>query len=212
MKRPETILAPIAFVAAVVGLMFLLEHGAEEDPPAPTGARGEAPAGPRPAPSLDPGPGAPRDPAPPSPSGAPIPDPPRDVRLLPIPAAEGGEPPGPDAAAEEPGAAAPPTVWPATEEGIRGAMREALPRVRRCYEQALEEHPDLGGRITVDFIVGSSDTAEGVGGVTRAGIGDATIEHTVMDDCLLDALEGLQFDPPADGELEVSYPFLFSTE
>ncbi len=104
------------------------------------------------------------------------------------------------------------TVWSATKEGIQGAMAEALPGIRRCYEQALEVHPDMAGKIVVAFSIGTKDTAAGVGQVLDAGIADATIEQTTMDDCLLDAMEDLQFDPPVDGEMEINYPFHFSTE
>ncbi len=109
-------------------------------------------------------------------------------------------------------AEADPTVWPASADGIQGAIGESLPKIRRCYERALEQHPDMGGSITVSFTIGTRDTAAGVGTVLDAGIADATIEQETMDDCLLDAMEDLQFDPPADGEMTIRYPFRFSTE
>ena len=105
-----------------------------------------------------------------------------------------------------------PTVWPTSSEGIKGAIAESLPRIRRCYEQALAADPDMGGTITVAFTIGTTDTASGVGTVLDAGIADATIEQTTMDDCLLDAMESLQFDPPVEGEIEINYPFTFSAE
>jgi hypothetical protein len=127
------------------------------------------------------------------------------------------QPQAPDDGAREPAPSdpdAPPeaTVWPATSDGIRGAMAEALPGVRRCYEQALEQHPDMAGKIVVSFTVGTTDTASGLGQVLEASIADATIAQTTMDDCLLDAMEALQFDPPADGQMQVDYPFHFSVD
>ncbi len=91
-------------------------------------------------------------------------------------------------------------------------MGEALPKIRACYDRALEVDPDIEGKLVVAFAIGTTDTAAGVGQVTRAGIADGSMEQTAMDDCLLDAMEDLQFDPPADGELEVNYPFMFSVE
>ncbi len=91
-------------------------------------------------------------------------------------------------------------------------MAEALPKIKGCYERALKIDPEIAGEIVVAFTIGTADTASGVGQVTSVGIADATVEQTTMDDCLLDAMEDLQFDPPADGEMEVNYPFLFSVE
>jgi hypothetical protein len=105
-----------------------------------------------------------------------------------------------------------PTVWPTSPEGIKGAIAEALPRIRRCYEQALAVDPQMAGTITVAFTIGTTDTAAGLGQVMSAGIADASIEQTTMDTCLLDAMESLQFDPPADGDIEIAYPFTFSVD
>lgn len=210
MKRP--ILVLIVAIAAVLLAVLLLRPSQQGEQPVP---------GPQtpPPPLADNGVGADgaTPPTPGSTSG------PSRASHTPAPAAsnppateterstEPAEPNDADQAiapAEEPE----PTVWPASGEGIQGAMGEALPRIRRCYEQALELEPDMAGKIVVAFTIGTTDTASGVGQVLDAGIADATIEQTTMDDCLLDAMEGLQFDPPADGELEVNYPFHFSVE
>ncbi len=217
MKRPETILAPIAFIAAVVGLLLLFERASDEvavapnNPTSPTGPTGPKLREPLPAAGPDGALHPPRGGGELPPGVSPVHIPPRDARLLPVPEGEPPRAPEPEEP-DEPDEPDEPTVWPATPEGIRGALDEATPRIKRCYEQALEQHPELGGKITVEFAVGTVDTAGGVGTVTRAGIGDATIDSTVMDDCLLDAMEGLQFDPPTDGDIEISYPFFFSTE
>jgi len=211
MKRPVIILI-LAFVAVITAVLLLR--------PAPDGD-GLTPstmpvlAAPNPARAGEP------------PAGA-------DDRTVP----DGGSPSAPgiqptttptDRAPQEPGAQRPeldqpsdaeplddpdaePTVWPASGEGIRGAMDEALPKIRECYERALVGDPTIAGKIVVAFAIGTTDTAAGVGQVTRAGIADATVEQTTMDDCLLDAMEDLQFDPPSDGEMEVNYPFVFSVE
>jgi hypothetical protein len=111
---------------------------------------------------------------------------------------------------EGPQAPREPTVWPTSAEGIAGAMKEALPGIRRCYEQALAQDPTMAGTIAVTFTIGTTDTAPGLGQVLEAGIQEATIQQTTMDGCLLEAMEALQFDPPVDGETEVIYPFVFS--
>ncbi|MFH1464306.1 MAG: AgmX/PglI C-terminal domain-containing protein [Pseudomonadota bacterium] len=205
MKRPLVLLG---LAAAVALFAFLLLHrGPASNPevldiPPPLAAKVPAP------------PGASREAQPPP--AAPADEPPRKRHRRRHAASQ---PTAPTALAQEPpsaqGGEAPtparePTVWPASADGIHGAMREALPGIRRCYEQALAQDPSIAGKITVVFTVGTTDTAPGLGQVLSAGIQEATIQQTTMDGCLLEAMEALQFDPPVDGDMEVVYPFTFS--
>ncbi len=209
MKRPALILA---FAIAILAAVLLLHRGSADDDPTPRlqpanptatdgglEATDREPAEARPEPARKR-----RSPKPssqaPAPSSAPSEAP--DVSPKgPATSPDEGDEPMPE-----------PTVWPASGEGIQGAMAEALPKIRRCYDQALLEDPGIAGKIVVAFTIGTTDTASGLGQVVSAGIADATIEQTTMDDCLLDAMDELQFDPPVDGELAVNYPFMFSVE
>jgi hypothetical protein len=101
------------------------------------------------------------------------------------------------------------SVWPPTKEGIDGAMREVLHDIRRCYQLALEEFPDLEGSFVAEFVITDED---GLGVVTAASVLRAsTIEDEPMEDCVFDVLHSLAFDPPEDGgSMTVTYPFKFS--
>jgi len=138
------------------------------------------------------------DPPPPSPErppaeGKPVPD---AVRKMLVD----------DAAADEPMVDPGISVWPLNRDGIQGAVDEVLPRLQGCYDEALEEVPDLEGQLTVAFTVVAED---GIGQVWAARIEDDRLDDGPVADCVLDAMEALQFDPPDEGELVVTYPFRF---
>jgi hypothetical protein len=105
------------------------------------------------------------------------------------------------------------SVWALTKEGIDGGMKEILLDILGCYQAALEEFPDLEGGFTVGFTV---DDVDGLGEVVEVEIRDSDndlIEPMVdgpMEECVMDHIGSLQFDPPADGRTTVNYPFRFS--
>lgn len=102
------------------------------------------------------------------------------------------------------------TVWPLGREGIQGAVREVIPGIQRCYEDALLEVPDLAGKLSVGFEVGDVD---GMGKVRDAWIEDDQLRDGPMSDCVEDAMRALQFDPPeGGGTMSVTYPIVFRPE
>ena len=105
------------------------------------------------------------------------------------------------------------SAWPMTKDGIDGAFREVLPGIRGCYEDALQEVPDLEGGFKVLFRV---DDREGIGSVVHVEITDMNsdafteLHDLPMEDCVMDVMHTLQFDAPADGPVEVRYPLVFN--
>jgi hypothetical protein len=93
-----------------------------------------------------------------------------------------------------------------SRESIDEAMRDGMQDVRDCYLEALEEVPDLAGLLKVRFTIRAE---EGVGRVVRASIQDADFDDGPLEDCILDAVEYLEFDPPEGGIVMVTYPFFF---
>ena len=101
------------------------------------------------------------------------------------------------------------TVWPISRAGIDGAVREVMPDILGCYQEALADVPDLDGRLVVGFTIADSD---GLGRVRAVEIDEGDLVDGPMEDCLLDVMSVLQFDPPEDGgEVAIHYPFLFAT-
>lgn len=180
-------------------------------------ATGPAPESPEPSASTAP-PSAPPAGAP-SPRAVPSPAPSRSSAETPASdaphpsALEDADPLWADAGADDDAEKAPAhevSVWPLNKEGIQGAVGEALPGMKACYDEALARDPALAGRMTLGFTVVDAD---GIGKVTVVELDNGEVADDGMIDCVLDTFEGLQFDPPqGGGELAVSYPVTFRTE
>ena len=94
-------------------------------------------------------------------------------------------------------------------EAINGPIRDAMPEIRGCYQDALQEVPDLGGRISVKFTIVND---EGVGRIKKLSVKEAQFDDVPFEDCLLDVVETLEFDPPEGGAVIIRYPFIFASE
>ena len=104
---------------------------------------------------------------------------------------------------------APISVWPISKEGIQGAVEEVAPAVEACYEDALDEVPDLAGELVVTFEIVEED---GVGQVWTVDLAEDSLDDGPVSDCVLKAMNRLQFDAPDGGSLDVTYPFRFSPD
>ena len=103
---------------------------------------------------------------------------------------------------------APPGVL--EKEYIRARIREIVPLVKECYEEALGRDPDLAGKIVVVFRIAGEP---GVGGVVESSEfieSDSTITDADMVECVLESMYAAEFVAPAGGGVVyVTYPFLF---
>jgi len=208
MNRRHLLLGVVGAIVAIglaIAIVGAVDTGAPtpETPPSPSAPRANA----HPPSATAPRP-RPRRPAAAPPSPEPKPGP------AAAPSADAVGPP-PDDPAEDPLAeeAAPAhdvSVWPLSREGIQGAVQEALPGMKACYDDALARDPALAGQMTLGFTVVDQD---GIGKVTVVEFDDGAVTDDGMIDCVLDSFEELQFDPPeGGGELSVSYPIAFSLE
>lgn len=98
------------------------------------------------------------------------------------------------------------------KEGIRSAIRSALPDVRDCYESWLKLHPELGGKFVVTLTIDTDDGVEGR--ISRIGPldGGVGLGHATMEGCVLASLADLRFEPPLAGPVNVTYPFVFASD
>jgi hypothetical protein len=100
-----------------------------------------------------------------------------------------------------------------TSEAIQDGVREQLGEIRECYEQWLKRNPDLEGELVVRFTIVASEEEPDLGVVSEADIADSWIDHVWMEGCVASVMESAQFPAPADGgEVEVNYPFSFSSK
>jgi hypothetical protein len=98
------------------------------------------------------------------------------------------------------------------KEYIRRRVRKVVPLVRECYELALREHPQLSGRMDVEFVIIGE---EGVGGLVETSQvkETSTLNDPVMVECVRETMYALQLQPPkGGGRVVVRYPFEFSSD
>jgi hypothetical protein len=86
---------------------------------------------------------------------------------------------------------------------VTGAVASRFDRFHACYERALENRPELGGRVELRFDVGSDGRA--VGATARS----STIEDQEFLSCLTASVGGLTFPAAETGDTGVTYPLFF---
>jgi hypothetical protein len=100
------------------------------------------------------------------------------------------------------------TASPEFRQYIREQIREITPLIKECYEMALEENPDLSGKVTVRFsVIGDPE----LGGLIRdSSILEETVGSGALNECIRETMYAVKLDPPKEGGvLMISYPFMF---
>jgi TonB family protein len=91
------------------------------------------------------------------------------------------------------------------KEIIRRVIHRHSPEVRLCYERELLRRPDLTGRVVVRFIISPTGT------VTAANVQASTMNHPVLEQCVVAAVRRWTFPQPHGGGIVVvTYPFTFT--
>lgn len=104
-------------------------------------------------------------------------------------------------------------TWSVDRDGIQGAVREALPDIRECYQGWLRANPALAGKVTVRFTIATDPDDGERGKVTKAALVASDVGHPLMEGCVLNVMAGLAFEAPLDGKpLDVNYPIILQTE
>jgi hypothetical protein len=89
----------------------------------------------------------------------------------------------------------------ATRPAIRDTVRRSIGKVKLCYEKQLLANPNIAGKVTVTFTIGTD------GRVTAAS---ATGVDPAVSSCVRGVIEKLAF-PPNSMPVEVKYPFIFKS-
>ena len=91
------------------------------------------------------------------------------------------------------------------KEIIRRIIRRHVNEVKSCYEQELTKHPELGGRIMVQFTIGAS------GQVIASVLQSSTLGNGRVENCTVQAVRRWEFPSPIGGGIViVSYPFVLT--
>ncbi len=93
-----------------------------------------------------------------------------------------------------------------SREVIRRVVQRHINEVRFCYEQALNQQPDLEGRVTATFIINAA------GAVQVASISNTTLNNASVENCIAQAVRRWTFpQPDGGGVVGVNFPFVLSS-
>lgn len=84
---------------------------------------------------------------------------------------------------------------------VRSVVHDALPEIRFCFEWELNAHPDLAGRVTMQFTIQEDGT------VTDASVLEDALHDDTVTNCFTHVMSHLRFPPPEGGSVAVHYPF-----
>ena len=87
---------------------------------------------------------------------------------------------------------------------IAAVVRSRLRSVQSCYERALKQQPDLGGKLTVEFTVGTTGRVTSLATV-HDGLGSGMVRR-----CVERRVGRWTFPKPDGGDVTVRFPFVFT--
>ena len=89
-------------------------------------------------------------------------------------------------------------------EVIQRVVRQNFGRFRMCYQNGLQSNPNLQGRVSVRFVIGTD------GAVGSAANGGSDLPDSAVVSCIVHAFYGVSFPQPEDGIVTVTYPIMFT--
>ncbi len=91
-------------------------------------------------------------------------------------------------------------------EAIKAVIDAHKGEIRRCYEQALVQEPQLEGKVTVTWMIAET------GKVARVSVKESSLNSPAVERCITQAVSRWVFpEPYGRGVVEVNYPFVFKT-
>jgi hypothetical protein len=90
-----------------------------------------------------------------------------------------------------------------SKEVIRRVIQRHINEVRFCYEQQLNQRPDLAGRVVVQFVISPT------GAVQMAAVSQSDMGSPPVETCIAGAVQRWSFPAPEGGGIVVvNYPFV----
>jgi hypothetical protein len=88
---------------------------------------------------------------------------------------------------------------------IDAVIKRHMNQIRYCYQRELTKNPNLGGKITIKFVIAKD------GSVSKSDVKSSTMGNKSVEGCIADRFLRFQFpEPKGGGIVIVSYPFIFS--
>jgi RNA polymerase sigma-70 factor (ECF subfamily) len=95
---------------------------------------------------------------------------------------------------------------------IRERVKELVPLVKECYENALRTDSTLSGKLVVTFSIVGDPTVGGLVGDSAIDDQKSTIANKAMRECVRETMYAAKFQAPKEsGEVRVEYPFVFKS-
>jgi len=91
-------------------------------------------------------------------------------------------------------------------EVIQRIVRQYYGRFRLCYENGLRNNPNLQGRVTIRFLIGTDGKLQGPAQVDKR----TTLPDNKVNSCIKAAFQQLRFPQPKQGTVRVSYPIILT--
>lgn len=86
---------------------------------------------------------------------------------------------------------------------IAAVIERHLGEIRYCYEQGLQQDPDMSGRVSMGFSIGAD------GYVKTANITNSSLRSKQVEGCITNRLKSWKFPKPRGGVIvKVNYPFV----
>lgn len=91
------------------------------------------------------------------------------------------------------------------KELVRRVVHSHHSQLKYCYESELVRNPNMSGKVTISWIIGSG------GSVTQASTVASSLGNPKVENCLLARVRSWSFPPPKGGGIaKINYPFVFS--
>jgi hypothetical protein len=88
---------------------------------------------------------------------------------------------------------------------IDAVIKRHMNQIRYCYQRELTKNPNLGGKITVKFVIAKDGT------VSKASKKSSTMNSKAVEGCITNRFMRFKFpEPKGGGIVIVSYPFIFA--
>lgn len=86
---------------------------------------------------------------------------------------------------------------------ISKVIQKHFTQITNCYERAIQKSPDLSGKLTVKWVIGTDGRVSGVKQVL------SSVKDAPMAKCVFGVIQQMRFPKPKGGPVKIKYPFVF---
>lgn len=87
---------------------------------------------------------------------------------------------------------------------VAKVIKRHFAEIKFCYEQQLQQHADLAGKVLVQFVI------DPTGSVSDAAVAETTLENASVESCILSRIRRWKFpEPRGGGVVSITHPWFF---